>query len=495
MNKNELALKLLAAIKDLLTWAGIPRDMLDGMDEAIFLIFIIAVSLVIAAVIHFILAQLARRILKRRKIGVLGSMLRYGVFRKLTAVIPPLIVSALLPFAFDHRSHWFIVSDRVTWICFFLALLFSINAIFRTVGDALMQREEWKNRPLKGFIQIFQVIFTCITLIIIGSIIAGKSPSNLITGLGAFAAVLMLIFKDTILGFVAGVMISEDDMLRIGDWIEMPQNNINGTVTDISLDIVKVLNFDNTTVTIPPYSLVSGSFINWRTMEESGGRRIMREYVLKLDGIRTCTPDFLEGMKSFDPLLRDYITAKQRQAAEGRTANTANPEGLPDGTIDTNAGLLRAYMYLYLSHHPAVNHSMLTMVRTLAPTENGLPMQIYCFSANTDWASYESIQSEIMEHFVTVLPAFGLSAFQNADSRDMILGSLIESPRNDLPDNIDGVAWRTMLGHGGTADRASAPATASTSGTASPSATAKTAATPSSPAAAAAESAGGSKKE
>lgn len=495
MNKNELALKLLAAIKDLLTWAGIPRDMLDGMDEAIFLIFIIVVSLVIAAVIHFILAQLARRILKRRKIGVLGSMLRYGVFRKLTAVIPPLIVSALLPFAFDHRSRWFIISDRVTWICFFLALLFSINAIFRTVGDALMQREEWKNRPLKGFIQIFQVIFTCITLIIIGSIIAGKSPSNLITGLGAFAAVLMLIFKDTILGFVAGVMISEDDMLRIGDWIEMPQNNINGTVTDISLDIVKVFNFDNTTVTIPPYSLVSGSFINWRTMEESGGRRIMREYVLKLDGIRTCTPDFLEGMKSFDPLLRDYITAKQRQAAEGRTANTANPEGLPDGTIDTNAGLLRAYMYLYLSHHPAVNHGMLTMVRTLAPTENGLPMQIYCFSANTDWASYESIQSEIMEHFVTVLPAFGLSAFQNADSRDMILGSLIESPRNDLPDNIDGIAWRTMLGHGGTADRAFAPATASTSGTASPSATAETAETSSSTAAAAAESAGGGKKE
>lgn len=499
MNKNELALKLLVAIKDLLTRAGIPRDMLDGMDEAIFLIFIIAVSLVIAAVIHFILSQSARRILKRRKIGVLGSMLRYGVFRKLTAIIPPLIVSALLPFAFDRSSRWFIVGDRVTWICFFLALLFSINAIFRTVGDALMQREEWKNRPLKGFIQIFQVLFTCITLIIIGSIIAGKSPSNLITGLGAFAAVLMLIFKDTILGFVAGVMISEDDMLRIGDWIEMPQNNINGTVTDISLDIVKVLNFDNTTVTIPPYSLVSGSFINWRTMDESGGRRIMREYVLKLDGIRPCTTDFLEGMKSFDPLLRDYITAKQRQAAEGCTVNTANPEGLPDGTIDTNAGLLRAYMYLYLSHHPAVNHGMLTMVRTLAPTGNGLPMQIYCFSANTDWVCYESIQSEIMEHFVTVLPAFGLSAFQNADSRDMILGSLIESPRNDLPDNIDGMAWRAMLGHGGPADSktaaASAPTTAPTPQTAPSPASAKTAPIPSAPTAAAAESVGGSEKE
>lgn len=443
MNKTEFALKLLAAIKDFLSWAGIPRDSLDKMDEIIFIVLIVAVGIVTAMVVHFILAQIARRILRRKKIGVIGSMLRYGVFRKLTSVIPPLTVVALLPFAFDRRTHWFIICDRLAWICFFLALLFSINAIFRTAGDALGEREEWKNRPLKGFIQIFQVIFTCITLIIIGSIVIGKSPSNLITGLGAFAAVLMLVFKDTILGFVAGVMISEDDMLRLGDWIEMPQNNINGTVTDISLDIVKVLNFDNTTVTIPPYSLVSGSFINWRTMEESGGRRIMREYVLKLDGIRPCTPDFLERMKSFDPLLAGYITAKQRQAAEGRTANTANPDGLPDGTIDTNAGLLRAYMYLYLTHHPSIHHGMLTMVRTLAPTENGLPLQIYCFTATTDWAGYESIQSEIMEHFVTVLPAFGLSPFQNADSRDMIISSMVESPRNDITE-VNGIAWRTV---------------------------------------------------
>lgn len=444
MNKNELAAKILAAIKEGLGWLGIPRDMLDKADEVIFILFITVVGLAIAAITHFILAQLARRILKRKKIGVVGSMLKYGVFRKLTSVIPPLIVIALLPFAFDTRSKWYSIGERVAWICFFVALTFSVNAILRTLGDALQERDKWRNRPMKGFIQIFQVIFSLFAAIIIISITIGKSPANLITGLGAFAAVLMLVFKDTILGFVAGVMITEDDMLRIGDWIEMPQNNINGTVTDISLDIVKVTNFDNTVVTIPPYSLVSGSFTNWRGMEESGGRRIMREYTLKLDSIRPCTPEFLERMKAFDPDLASFITAKQRQAAEGRTANTENPEGLPDGTIDTNLGVLRAYMYMYLMRHPSINRQLLTMVRTLAPTDSGLPLQIYCFSANKNWPSYESIQSEIMEHFVSVLPAFGLCPFQNADSHDAILGSIIESPRNDLPD-IGSIPWQSIV--------------------------------------------------
>lgn len=263
-------------------------------------------------------------------------------------------------------------------------------------------------------------------------------------GLGAFTAVLMLVFKDTILGLVAGVMISEDDMLRIGDWIEMPQNNINGTVIDISLDVVKVQNFDNTIVTVPPYSLVSGSFINWRGMSDSGGRRIMREYTLKLDYIKPCTPEFLEKMKAFDKELAQFITEKQKQAADGKVANTDNPEGLVNGTIDTNLGLFRAYMVMYLRRHPFVSKELLLMVRTLPPVANGLPVQIYCFSSNKNWPSYESIQAEIMEHFVSVLPAFELYPFQNADARDMILSSYIESAKVDLSTLI-GIPWHTTV--------------------------------------------------
>lgn len=443
MSTNEFAQTLLSWIKSFLSWIGIPHHMLNELDEIIFLIVIIAIAFIIGTTVHYVTVRFTRKILKYKKIGFLNSLIEYNALRKVSAIIPPLIISALLPFAFDYHSNWFIISEKITWVYFFIALLFSVNAILNSVGDVLMSKEQLQNRPMKGFIQIFQVIFSCIAVIVIISILINKSPLNLITGLGAFAAVLMLIFKDTILGFVAGVLLSENDMIHIGDWIEMPQNSVNGVVTDISLNTVKVQNFDNTIVTVPPYSLVSGSFINWRGMTESGGRRIMREYALKLDYIKPCTTDFLEKMKGFDADLAQFITEKQKQAAEGNVANTENPAGLVNGTIDTNAGLLRAYMTLYLKRHPFISKELLLMVRTLAPTENGLPIQIYCFSANKNWPSYESIQAEIMEHFVSVLPVFELYPFQNPTARDYIISGLIESGK-DLA-TVDGIPWHSVL--------------------------------------------------
>ena len=444
MNTYDFALTILFGIKKFLAWIGIPSHMLDKMDELLFLIVIVIIAFIVAGIVHAVLVHLAKKILKRKRVGFFESMFKYGVFRKLTAIIPPLMVSALLPFAFSKDSAWFILSEKITWIYFFIALIISVNAILNTVGDELKKNKQLKNRPMKGFIQIFRVVFYCVVVIVIISILINKSPLNLITGLGAFTAVLMLVFKDTILGLVAGVMISEDDMLRIGDWIEMPQNNINGTVIDISLDVVKVQNFDNTIVTVPPYSLVSGSFINWRGMSDSGGRRIMREYTLKLDYIKPCTPEFLEKMKAFDKELAQFITEKQKQAADGKVANTDNPEGLVNGTIDTNLGLFRAYMVMYLRRHPFVSKELLLMVRTLPPVANGLPVQIYCFSSNKNWPSYESIQAEIMEHFVSVSLAFELYPIQNADARDMILSSYIESAKVDLSTLI-GIPWHTTV--------------------------------------------------
>ena len=444
MNTTEFAQKLLVGIKDFLAWLGFPGHIMDTLDEVIFLILIIITSFIFAAIVHAVSVHITKKILKRKNISFLTSLIKYGALRKLTAIIPPLIISALLPVGFDTHSRWFVVCDKITWIYFCVALIFSVNAILNTVGDTLRNNKQLQNRPLKGFIQILQFLFSCVIVIIIISILINKSPFNLITGLGAFTAVIMLIFQDPILGLVAGVMISEDDMLRIGDWIEMPQNNINGIVTDISLDVVKVRNFDNTIVTVPPYSLVSGSFTNWRGMCDSGGRRIMQEYTLKLDYIKPCTPEFLERMKAFDKDLAQFITQKQEQAAEGKIANTDNPDGLVNGTIDTNAGLLRAYLTIYLKRHPFVNKDLLLMVRILAPTENGLPLQIYCFSSNKNWPSYESIQAEIMEHFVSVLPAFELYPYQSSGARETIISSYIESGKIDLSE-IDGIPWHSVL--------------------------------------------------
>ncbi len=371
------------------------------------------------------------------------STLKRVLVRRALALVPPLVIAALLPWVFTEGTFWYRLGERAVWIYFFIGLLSSVNGLLSSTERMMEQRESLHGRPMKGFFQLVQVIASFLTLIVIVSIVVGRSPLNLITGLGAFAAVLMLVFKDTILGFVAGIVLTQNDMVRTGDWIVVPSCGADGEVRDISLTVVKVQNWDNTIVTVPPYSLVSGSFVNWRGMSLSGGRRIMRGYTLCLDYIKPCTDEFLERMKRFDADLARYITAKQRQASEGRAMNTGNPEGLPDGTIDTNLGLLRAYMTLYLRRHPSVNPGMTLMVRTLAPTENGLPVQLYCFSANKRWESYESIQAEIMEHFVSVLPAFELYPYQNPSARATILGGMMESDRP--VEMMDALPWHTVL--------------------------------------------------
>ncbi len=442
MNTNKFAEDLLQGIKYILSHLGIPPKVLDQLDIAIYLILILTIAIIAERIVHSAILRFSRRILQYKQLTVVSNLIEYNALKRLSYVIPPLIIAALLPFAFTHNILVLSILEKITWIYFFVMLAISINTILSSVGDALMTKGELHDRPIKGFIQILQVLFSCIIAIIVISILINKSPFNLITGLGAFAAVLLLIFKDTILGFVAGVLLAKNDMIHIGDWIEIDGSSVNGIVIDISLTVVKVQNFDNTIVTIPPYTLVTQEFINWRGMSESGGRRIMRQYDLKLDYIKPCTPDFLERMKQFDPDLANYISIKQKQAEEGKVVNTENPAGIVNGTIETNAGLLRAYMNIYLKRHPSINQNLLVMVRTLAPTANGLPLQIWCFSANKVWPSYESIQAEILEHFVSVLPYFELYPFQNASARDYIISGLLEV--GIKADQLYGIPWNTF---------------------------------------------------
>lgn len=433
---------LLDGIKDFLSHLGISHRVLEQMDEVIYLMLILIIAFGIGKLVHIIVLYSTRKVLKYKNIKILNSLIEYNALKKLSWIIPPIIVSALLPLAFEGNPRWLNISEKITWVYFVIVLIISVNVVLSSVGKVIMTNKVLHDRPLKGFIQIIQVLMSFIGAIVIISILVNRSPLTLITGLGAFAAILLLIFKDTILGFVAGVLLSQNDMLHIGDWIEMPDSSVNGIVMDISLNVIKVQNFDNTIVTLPPYSLISGSFVNWRGMEESGGRRIMRSYTVSLSNIQPCTPEFLEEMKQKFDLLKDYITKKQAEAAAGKVSNTENPEGLVNGTIETNLGLFRAYMTLYLEQHPFINKELLLMVRTLAPTDNGLPLQIYCFSANKNWVSYESIQAEIMEHFVSTLPFFGLYPFQNASSRDYINSSVLETGKS--ADILWGIPWHTF---------------------------------------------------
>lgn len=435
--------RLADAIKELLAYVGISIDA-DGRWSAIISLCAIAiVAFLVSEVLYRIALVLTNRLLKHKEYVFLSKLVKYGAVRKLSHLVPPVIINTVLPAVFDGKALTLRYIENFVWIYFIVMLVIAVNAVLNSVGDSAFTNSKYHDRPIKGFIQITKAIIYIIAVIVGISVLTNKSPLYLIGGLGAFAAVIMLIAKDSIMGFVGGFLLLENDMVRLGDWIEVTGTGINGVVIDISLTIVKVQNFDNTIVTIPPYSLINSTFTNWRGMTDSGGRRIARGYNVKLDNIKPCGKEQLARLRGIDEELDLFITRKLEQSREGKVANTSNPDGLTNGTIDTNMGLFRAYAEMYLRHHPLIRRDMLIMVRTLAPTEAGLPIQFYCFTTTTDWKEYESIQSEIMEHFAAIMPHFGLYPFQTAGARDTIISGLLEG--NFPVERIEGMPYKTTL--------------------------------------------------
>ncbi len=424
-------------VKQLLAHTGTSPATLEKLDTPVTLLFTVLLAFAIAEIIYRITLLVCRRLMRHKEYKFLSKLLKYGALRKQAYIIPPIVINTFLPIVLGGKEATLRYIEGFVWIYFIVVLVIAVNALLNSIGEQAFTNSKYHDRPIKGFIQITKFVIYIIATIIAVSILTNKSPLYLIGGLGAFAAVLLLITKDSIMGFVGGYLLLENDMVRLGDWIEMTGTNINGTVVDISLTIVKVQNFDNTIVTIPPYSLINNSFTNWRGMDESGGRRIARGFTVKVDNIKPCDKEFFERVKGVSVLLDEYIARKQQQSRDGATANTNNPEGLVNGTVDTNLGVFRAYAEMYLRHHPLVHKEMLIMVRTLTPTEAGLPVQFYCFTTITEWNSYESIQSEIMEHFASVMPRFGLYPFQSAGSRDTIISGLLEG--NFPLERIDGL--------------------------------------------------------
>ena len=440
--KKEITGYLFKKIEWLLSHIGVPKEISERFDTAIMLIITVAITFLIAEVIYRIMHFAAKRIVKRKRYIFLEKILEKGRLRKQVYIIPPILINAMLPLILPAASIAFVYAERIVWLYITIAIVMAVNAVLSAVGESAFTNSRYHDRPVKGFIQISKIIVYIIATIITISILTNKSPLYLIGGLGAFAAVLMLVAKDSIMGFVGGFLLLENDMVRLGDWIEIPGTSINGSVFDISLTIVKVRNWDNTIATIPPYTLINDSFINWRGMSESGGRRIARGYTIKLDNIKPCNDAMLRRLKNLDRELATYITKKCEQLAAGNVSNTANPDGLTNGSIDTNAGLFRAYADMYLRRHPLIKKDMLIMVRTLEPNETGLPIQFYCFTNITEWSDYESIQSEIMEHFASVMPQFELYPFQSAGARDSIISGLLEG---QYPiERIDGLPYRTI---------------------------------------------------
>jgi small-conductance mechanosensitive channel len=319
-------------------------------------------------------------------------LLKRKVVHHLVHTIPGILVYALLPLAFIRGKGLLLLSQKICAVYIVFALLLAINGFILVFLDMYNMRQVNKNRPIKGFMQVLQVLLFFIGGIVIIAILIGKSPASLFAGLGASAAILMLVFKDTILGFVAGIQLSANDMLRPGDWITVPGSNANGIVQEITLNTVKIQNFDNTISTIPPYTLVSASFQNWRGMVESGGRRVMKSIFLDLNTIKFCTPDMLNTFRKEIPLLADY-----------------KPD---EGVTPTNSQMFRVYVEKYLTSLPVVNTDLDLIISQLQSTEYGVPIQIYFFSRNKIWKEYERIQSDIFDHFFAMIPDTCISAIK-----------------------------------------------------------------------------------
>lgn len=378
----------------LIDW-GIDPKLANMFDETIIAVLMIGVSIGLDYLCQAIFVGGMRRYTKRAPHQWNTLLMKRKVVHHLIHVLPGILVYFLLPLAFVRGKEILDFSQKICAVYIIAAILFTINGLLLVMLDVYNAKDKQKSRPMKGFVQVLQVLLFFIGGIIIIAVLLDKSPMTLFAGLGASAAVLMLVFKDSILGFVAGVQLSANNMLRIGDWISLPNDTANGTVEEITLNTVKIRNWDNTISTVPPYTLVNNSFQNWRGMQESGGRRVNKNIYLDMTTLKFCTPDMLDVIRKDVPLMADY------QPAEGE--------------VPTNAQLYRIYIERYLRSLPVVNQDLDLIISQKEPTTYGVPVQVYFFSRNKVWKEYERIQSDIFDHLLVMVGKFDLKLYQYSD--------------------------------------------------------------------------------
>jgi miniconductance mechanosensitive channel len=403
------------------------------------LIGLVIVAWIADRIADAIFKGLVRRVAARTKSTWDDRLIERKVFARIAHIVPALIVYYLIAPALgvgpdelaDPTSTTAFIAalvHRVTLSFVVITIVMAISGFLDAVNDIYNESySESKNRPIKGYLQVVGIALYIAAGVIVVSILADRSPVVFLSGLGALTAVLMLVFRDTILSLVASLQIMSNDMIRIGDWVEMPQANADGDVIDIALHTVKIQNWDKTVTTIPTYKFISESFKNWRGMSESGGRRIKRSLSVDMSSIRFLTDEEIEKLSKLE-LLHDYMREKREALAKYAGEKSAlGPDVIPPKRRLTNIGTFRAYVLAYLKANPKIHEDMTLLVRQLAPTPQGVPMEIYCFTNDIAWANYEGIQGDIFDHLIAVLPEFGLEAFQEPAGRDFARLGRMES--------------------------------------------------------------------
>ncbi|MDR0940551.1 MAG: mechanosensitive ion channel family protein [Mediterranea sp.] len=411
---------LIGNIHDALLAMGMSAQWADIIDNFVILLIIVIVALLANLVCEKIILRGISKLVKRSRATWDDIVFNERVIARASRLVAPVIIYVAIPMAFPDAADQGLLDllRRLCLIYITVVVIQLINSLLSAIHLVYSAKEKYKDKPLKGLFQTAQVILICLGIILVVSILLDKQVGALLAGLGASAAVLMLVFKDSIMGVVSGIQLTANNMLKVGDWITMPKYGADGTVIEVSLNTVKVQNFDNTIVTIPPYMLVSDSFQNWQGMQDSPGRRVKRSINIDMNSVHFCTPEMLAKFRRIH-LLSDYVDSTEKTITAFNEGHHVDNSELVNGRRQTNLGVFRAYLVNYLNNLPTVNHDLTCMVRQLQPTATGIPVELYFFTLNKDWVIYEGIQADVFDHVLAIVPEFGLQIFQNLSGADL----------------------------------------------------------------------------
>lgn len=408
---------MLELLQNWLLGQGIGEELTFYVARAVAVIVVLSLAVIANFIARRYILSALTHIISRSKSKWDDAILRQRVLNHLAHLAPALVIYVLTPIALEGMDSSITVIRGALQIYMLVVLMLALDSVLNAVEVIYQDFRASREIPIKGFIQVLKIVVYFLTTVFIISILLNRTPLYLLSGLGALAAVLMLVFRDSILGFVAGIQLAANRMVSVGDWIEMPKYGADGDVLEVALTTVKVQNWDKTITTIPTYALISESFKNWRGMSDSGGRRIKRSVSIDMSSIKFCDGEMLERFEKIQYISGYIETMKNELKAFNQSMNVDNAS-LVNGRRMTNVGTFRAYVKAYLQNHPAINQDMTFLVRQLPPGEYGLPIEIYVFSKDKVWANYEAIQADIFDHVLAVIPEFDLRVYQNPTGAD-----------------------------------------------------------------------------
>lgn len=397
----------------------------NGLDLFYSELFTVILLVLLVVLVGFIIDKITRevllsafvRIAKKSKTHWDDLLVENKVFAAVAHLAPVIVIFYFLPDIFDHHPRLVDYSNRLSQAVFVIAFMTILFRFLNTLRSGLERIPNFKDKPLRSYFQLTKIVIGILLGILILSILANRSIMYFFGAFGAMTAVVLLVFRDTLLGFIASIQLSANDMIRVGDWVQMDKYGADGDVIEINLTTVKVRNWDKTISTVPTYSFISDSFKNWRGMEETGARRIARSVFINQNSVKFCDEALIEKLKRIH-IIKDYIVDRKAEIEKYNQDNKINTDEISNGRRMTNLGTFRAYLLAYIKNHPKINKELTILVRQLAPTEKGIPIQIYAFSNDIAWANYEAIQADIFDHVLAVIKQFELEIFQSPSGGD-----------------------------------------------------------------------------